>query len=263
MVNNQDTGVYGGVPDVAMQCKEAAINWVIFGGENYGEESSREHVALEPRFPGGRATIVKIFARIHESNLKKQGMLPLTFAAKNGFQKVKAVDIVVGDSVPAGKARGIVSGTRTSTAIGMINEALTAAKEIKTPLQQKLDDFAEQLSKVITLIGIAVWNNNIGHFNDPAHGGSWRKGAVYYFKIAIALAMAAIPEGLPDVITTSLALEDSCQERHRQVAPLRGDSWLHLRPLLRQDRHPHHQHDVLLQNFHFRQRGRRSLRSPD
>merc|ERR1711981_481097 len=111
-----------------------------------------------------------------------------------------------GTNVAAGKARGIVIGTGTNTAIGKIRDEMAETEEIKTPLQQKLDDFAEQLSKVISLICIAVWAINIGHFNDPAHGGSWIKGAVYYFKIAVALAVAAIPEGLPAVITTCLAL---------------------------------------------------------
>merc|ERR1712088_26912 len=93
-VKNQETGKYDGVPDVARQYKEAGINWVVFGDENYGEGSSREHAALEPRFLGGRAIIVKSFARIHETNLKKQGMLPLTFNDKADYDKVKPDDKV-------------------------------------------------------------------------------------------------------------------------------------------------------------------------
>jgi len=93
-VKNQETGEYGGVPDVGKQYRDAGINWVVFGDENYGEGSSREHAALEPRFLGGRAIIVKSFARIHETNLKKQGMLPLTFNDKADYDKVRPDDLV-------------------------------------------------------------------------------------------------------------------------------------------------------------------------
>jgi len=93
-VKNQETGKFGGVPEVARQYKEVGINWVVFGDENYGEGSSREHAALEPRFLGGRAIIVKSFARIHETNLKKQGMLPLTFNDKADYDKVRPDDKV-------------------------------------------------------------------------------------------------------------------------------------------------------------------------
>ncbi|XP_053310917.1 sarcoplasmic/endoplasmic reticulum calcium ATPase 3 [Spea bombifrons] len=114
--------------------------------------------------------------------------------------------IFSGTNIAAGKAVGIVIATGVYTEIGKIRNQMVATEPEKTPLQQKLDEFSQQLSKVISLICVAVWVINIGHFNDPVHGGSWFRGAIYYFKIAVALAVAAIPEGLPAVITTCLAL---------------------------------------------------------
>merc|ERR1711978_696180 len=89
---NQETGAYDAVPEVAKQYRDVGIGWVVVGDENYGEGSSREHAALEPRFLGGKAIITKSFARIHETNLKKQGMLPLTFADKADYDKVRPDD---------------------------------------------------------------------------------------------------------------------------------------------------------------------------
>ncbi|XP_039438602.1 probable aconitate hydratase, mitochondrial [Culex pipiens pallens] len=88
-IKNQVTGEWAGVPDVARFYKAKGISWVAVGDENYGEGSSREHAALEPRHLGGRAIITKSFARIHETNLKKQGMLPLTFANPADYDLVQ------------------------------------------------------------------------------------------------------------------------------------------------------------------------------
>ena len=74
-VKNQDTGDFNTVPEVAKQYRDAGVKWVVVGDENYGEGSSREHAALEPRFMGGAAIITKSFARIHETNLKKQASI--------------------------------------------------------------------------------------------------------------------------------------------------------------------------------------------
>lgn len=96
-VHNILNDQYEAVPDTARQYKEKGISWVVVGDDNYGEGSSREHAALEPRYLNGVAIITKSFARIHETNLKKQGMLPLTFANPADYDKVdpKAkVDIV-------------------------------------------------------------------------------------------------------------------------------------------------------------------------
>merc|ERR1712158_161745 len=91
-IKNYDTGAEGGVPQIAKTYKDVGAKWVVVGDENYGEGSSREHAALEPRFLGGAAIIVKSFARIHETNLKKQGMLPLTFSDKADYDKVRPDD---------------------------------------------------------------------------------------------------------------------------------------------------------------------------
>jgi len=91
-LKNQVTGEYGSVPDVARYYKANGINWVTIGDVNYGEGSSREHAALEPRHLGGRAVIVKSFARIHETNLKKQGMLPLTFEDPADYDRIRPDD---------------------------------------------------------------------------------------------------------------------------------------------------------------------------
>jgi aconitate hydratase len=93
-VKNQLTGQYDTVPNVARAYKAAGIGHVIFGDENYGEGSSREHAAMEPRHLGARAVIVKSFARIHETNLKKQGMLGLTFADPADYNKVRENDVI-------------------------------------------------------------------------------------------------------------------------------------------------------------------------
>uniref|UniRef100_A0A671RS26 Calcium-transporting ATPase n=1 Tax=Sinocyclocheilus anshuiensis TaxID=1608454 RepID=A0A671RS26_9TELE len=111
-----------------------------------------------------------------------------------------------GTNIASGRAIGVIISTGVSTEIGKIRNQMASTEQEKTPLQQKLDEFGQQLSKVISLICIAIWVINIGHFADPVHGGSCIRGAIYYFKIAVALAVAAIPEGLPAVITTCLAL---------------------------------------------------------
>ncbi|MGJ5641229.1 aconitate hydratase [Formosa sp. S-31] len=91
-VKNQLTGDYGGVPDTARAYKAAGVKSIVVGDHNYGEGSSREHAAMEPRHLGVAAVIVKSFARIHETNLKKQGMLGLTFANENDYDLIQEDD---------------------------------------------------------------------------------------------------------------------------------------------------------------------------
>jgi aconitate hydratase len=105
-VKNELTAEYGPVPATARAYKAAGLGSVVVGDENYGEGSSREHAAMEPRHLGVRAIVVRSFARIHETNLKKQGMLALTFANKEDYDKVQeddSIDIVGLNSFTPGK----------------------------------------------------------------------------------------------------------------------------------------------------------------
>ena len=110
-VKNQLTGEYGAVPATARAYKAAGIGSVVVGDENYGEGSSREHAAMEPRHLGVRAILVRSFARIHETNLKKQGMLALTFDNKDDYDKIQeddSIDIIGLESFSPGKPLTVV-----------------------------------------------------------------------------------------------------------------------------------------------------------
>src|SRR4030042_2455928 len=93
-VKNQLSVAYNEVPKTARDYKAKGFGSIIVGDENYGEGSSREHAAMEPRYLGVRVVLVKSFARIHETNLKKQGMLALTFNDKDDYNKIKEEDTI-------------------------------------------------------------------------------------------------------------------------------------------------------------------------
>eukprot|EP01029_Cantina_marsupialis_P021355 TRINITY_DN50_c0_g5_i2.p1 TRINITY_DN50_c0_g5~~TRINITY_DN50_c0_g5_i2.p1 ORF type:complete len:1015 (-),score=363.90 TRINITY_DN50_c0_g5_i2:317-3361(-) len=112
-----------------------------------------------------------------------------------------------GTGVANGACVGVVVATGMATEIGIIQASVTEAKEedSSTPLKIKIDEFGEKLAQIIFVICVLVWVINWSNFSDPVHGGFF-KGCLYYFSTAVALAVAAIPEGLPAVITTCLAL---------------------------------------------------------
>ncbi len=126
-VKNLLTGNYDEVPNVARHYKANFIPWVVVGEENYGEGSSREHAAMEPRHLGGKAIIVKSFARIHETNLKKQGMLPLTFAEPEDYDKVREddrIDLDVKDIAPGSQVKMTLHHSDGTTDEVMLNHTM-------------------------------------------------------------------------------------------------------------------------------------------
>jgi aconitate hydratase len=126
------TGDYKPVPEVARAYKRHGHGWIVIGDENYGEGSSREHAAMEPRFLGGKAIIVRSFARIHETNLKKQGMLPLTFADPADYDKIledDKVDITGLDKLsPGNKVKMIVKHKDGSSDEVLLNHTMNEAQ---------------------------------------------------------------------------------------------------------------------------------------
>jgi aconitate hydratase len=130
-VKNIFTGEVKSVPEVAREYKAKGTGWVVVGDENYGEGSSREHAAMEPRHLGGRAIIVKSFARIHETNLKKQGMLPLTFADPNDYDKIKEddkVDLLISSLAPDKQIKMIVKHSNDTKDEIILNQTMNASQ---------------------------------------------------------------------------------------------------------------------------------------
>ncbi|GJQ63348.1 MAG: aconitate hydratase [Melioribacteraceae bacterium] len=122
------TGEYGKINEVARDYKAKGTGWVVVGDENYGEGSSREHAAMEPRFLGGKAIIVRSFARIHETNLKKQGMLPLTFADPAVYDKIMEDDrlsiLGLTELAPEKQLKLVIKHADGSEDVAMLNHTM-------------------------------------------------------------------------------------------------------------------------------------------
>ena len=128
-VKDQLTGQYGEVPVVARHYKAEGLSWVVIGDENYGEGSSREHAAMCPRHLGCAAVVVRSFARIHETNLKKQGVLPLTFCDPADYNEVREDDRIdfvrLADLAPDSPVKMVLHHTGGGTDEIMLNHTMT------------------------------------------------------------------------------------------------------------------------------------------
>jgi aconitate hydratase len=127
LVKNQLTGDFATVPETARHYQRENKPWIVIGEENYGEGSAREQAALSPRYLGGRAVIVKSFARIHETNLKRQGMLPLTFSDASDYDKIESNDKItlnVKDLAPGKQLKMIVKKSSGNQIEILLNHTL-------------------------------------------------------------------------------------------------------------------------------------------
>ncbi len=150
-VKNRYTNEVKLVHEVARDYKSKNIGWVVVGDENYGEGSSREHAAMEPRFLGGKAIIVKSFARIHETNLKKQGMLPLTFADPKDYDKIKEDDLLsiigIKELAPGNQLKLVIKHADLSTEEILLNHTFNENQIEWFKAGSALNLIAKQLNK--------------------------------------------------------------------------------------------------------------------
>ncbi|WFD31368.1 P-type Ca(2+) transporter [Malassezia sp. CBS 17886] len=167
--------------------------------------STGDRVPADCRVVEMRSTNVQVDQAIltgeSESVYKNAAVVADPQAVKQDMTNI----LFAGTSIVSGACTAAVVLTGEHTAIGSIHTEIGQDDDTKTPLQEKLDEFGNLLAKAIMVICILVWVVNVRNFFDPSHHG-WVRGAIYYFKIAVALAVAAIPEGLAAVITACLAL---------------------------------------------------------
>eukprot|EP00158_Paraphelidium_tribonemae_P005846 Partr_v1_DN27556_c0_g1_i1_m30372 putative aconitate hydratase len=131
-VSNQLGGGDGAIPDIARYYKSKQARWLIVADHNYGEGSAREHAALQPRYLGGSVIVAKSFARIHETNLKKQGMLPLTFKDATDYDKIPAVDCRI-------STRGLVQLVNSGKGnVEIVVEMTSSGNKISIPVNHTM-----------------------------------------------------------------------------------------------------------------------------
>jgi homoaconitase len=125
------------IPDLAKKWKSESQPWIVVAEHNYGEGSAREHAALQPRYLGARLIVAKSFARIHETNLKKQGVVPLTFVNEADYDKISGCDEVATEGLAQALKTGAEGGDISSSAVSLVVKK-SDGTEVKVPLKHAL-----------------------------------------------------------------------------------------------------------------------------